>query len=83
MLPRYEHEAYCEIKKNFPPEGSTIEYAGKTVTLTEINILKMVASLRTRDEITIQVPLEDFPGVAKQAKVEENTTKENTVLKEH
>ncbi len=79
----YEHEAYCEIKKNFPPEGSTIEYAGKTVTLTEINILKMVASLRTRDEITIQIPLEELPGVAKQAEVEDVTTKENTVLKEH
>ncbi len=79
----YEHEAYCEIKKNYPPEGSTIKYAGKTVTLTEINILKMVASLRTRDEITIQVPLEELPGVAKQAEVEDVTTKENTVLKEH
>lgn len=64
----YEHEVYCEIKKNYPSEGSTMEYDGKTVTLTEINILKMVATLRSRNEITFQVPLEELQGVTKQVK---------------
>jgi len=57
----YEHEAYCEIKKNYPPEGSIMEYNGKTVTLSEINILKMVATLKTEDEINIRIPLKELP----------------------
>ncbi len=57
----YEHEAYLEIKKNYPPEGSVIEYEGKMVTLTEINILKMIGTLKTEDEIYMQVSLEELP----------------------
>jgi cell fate regulator YaaT (PSP1 superfamily) len=57
----YEHEAYCEIKKNYPTEGSILEYGGKKVTLSEINILKMVATLKTEEEINIKIPLDELP----------------------
>jgi len=57
----YEHEAYCEVKNNYPPEGSSLEYEGKTVTLSEINILKMEATLKTEEEINIRLPLQNLP----------------------
>lgn len=57
----YEHEAYCEIKNNYPTEGSIFEYGGKKVTLSEINILKMVATLKTEDEINVKIPLNELP----------------------
>ncbi len=57
----YEHEAYCEVKKIYPTEGSILEYGGKRVTLSEINILKMVATLKTEDEINIKIPLDELP----------------------
>jgi cell fate regulator YaaT (PSP1 superfamily) len=57
----YEHEAYCEIKNHYPTEGSTFEYGGKKVTLSEINILKMVATLKTEDEINVKIPLYELP----------------------
>ncbi|UCB45754.1 MAG: stage 0 sporulation protein [Spirochaetota bacterium] len=57
----YEHDCYCEIKKMFPSEGSTIDYEDKKVTLTEINILKMIGTLKTEDDIYIQIPLDELP----------------------
>jgi cell fate regulator YaaT (PSP1 superfamily) len=56
----YEHEAYCQVKKQYPSEGSTIEYEGKKVTLSEINILKMEATLKTEENIIIRVPLKNI-----------------------
>lgn len=56
----YEHEAYCEIKRQFPHEGSTLEYDGRKVTLTEVNILRMTSTLKTEDDIYIRVPLEEL-----------------------
>ena len=58
----YEHEAYCEVKKMFPQEGSVLEHDGKKVTLTEINILRKVGTLKTEDNIYIHVPLEELPA---------------------
>jgi len=57
----YEHENYCEVKKHYPSEGSIIEYRGKRVTISEINILKMVAALINEDHITVKIPLDDLP----------------------
>jgi cell fate regulator YaaT (PSP1 superfamily) len=54
----YEHTAYCDIKKHYPAEGSVFEYDGKTVMLSEINILMMKATLKTKDQSSYQVPLE-------------------------
>jgi cell fate regulator YaaT (PSP1 superfamily) len=68
----YEHEAYCEVKKNYPQEGSVVEYNGKTVTISEINILKMTATLKTQDEICHKVPLEELPPVERQVNEKEN-----------
>ena len=61
----YEHDAYCEIKNNYPSEGSILEYDGKKVTLTEINILKMIGTVKTEDDIYIQIPLEELPTLVK------------------
>ena len=58
----YEHEAYCEVKKRLPQEGSVIVYDGKKVMLTEINILRKVVTLRTADNIYIQIPLAELPN---------------------
>jgi cell fate regulator YaaT (PSP1 superfamily) len=54
----YEHTVYCDIKKNYPAEGSVFEFNGKMVMLSEINILKMKATLKTKDEASYQVPLD-------------------------
>jgi len=56
----YEHEAYCEIKKRFPHEGSVLEYEGRRATLTEVNILRMLGTLKTEDDIYIQVSLDEL-----------------------
>jgi cell fate regulator YaaT (PSP1 superfamily) len=56
----YEHEAYCAVKRDYPIEGSTLEYAGKTVVLSEINILKMEATLKTDQDINMKVPLRNL-----------------------
>jgi cell fate regulator YaaT (PSP1 superfamily) len=61
----YEHDAYCAIKNNYPSEGSVFKYDGKKVTLTEINILKMVGTVKTEDDIYIQIPLKELPCHAK------------------
>jgi cell fate regulator YaaT (PSP1 superfamily) len=58
----YEHEAYCEVKRQLPQEGSMIVYDGKKVMLTEINILRKVVTLRTADNIYIQIPLAELPN---------------------
>jgi cell fate regulator YaaT (PSP1 superfamily) len=57
----YEHEAYCEFKKDFIEEGSTFEFEGKKVTLCEINILKRVAMLRGGDGLSFTIPLNQLP----------------------
>jgi len=56
----YEHEAYCAVKKDYPSEGSTLEYEGKPVVLSEINILRMEATLKTDQDINIKVPLRNL-----------------------
>jgi cell fate regulator YaaT (PSP1 superfamily) len=76
----YEHEAYREVKKRYPSEGTTLDYEEQKVTLTEINILKMVATLRTEDEINIQVPLERIPHVVEESTRSENKKDENIPL---
>jgi len=58
----YEHEAYCEVKRQLPQEGSVIVYDGKKMMLTEINILRKVVTLRTADNIYIQIPLAELPN---------------------
>jgi cell fate regulator YaaT (PSP1 superfamily) len=72
----YEHTVYCDIKKNYPAEGSVFEFGGKTVMLSEINILRMKATLKSKDEASYQVPLDKLricskseePGVSKDEK---------------
>lgn len=71
----YEHEAYREIKKNYPSEGSILEYEGKQVTLSEINILKMMATLKTKDQISIQVPMDELHKVTNPVKNKKNIKK--------
>jgi cell fate regulator YaaT (PSP1 superfamily) len=68
----YEHEAYCEIKKKYPSEGSILEYEGRQVTLTDINILKMTATLKTKDLISIQIPVEELNNVTRPVKKKQN-----------
>jgi cell fate regulator YaaT (PSP1 superfamily) len=73
----YEHDAYCEIKNNYPSEGSKLEYDGNTVTLTEINILKMIGTVKTGDDVYIQIPLDELPNlVKKQQEKQELVVKE-------
>lgn len=79
----YEHEAYCETKKRCPREGTVFKYDGKTVTLREINILKKEAVLKTKDEISIHVPLSELPEIkdeSRQESCEENS--EDLLLEE-
>ena len=71
----YEHEAYCEIKKKYPPEGSILEYEGKQVSLSEINILKMMATLRTKDQISIQVSMDELDKATKLVRNTQNIKK--------
>jgi cell fate regulator YaaT (PSP1 superfamily) len=59
----YEHEAYCEVKRQFPQEGSMIEYDGRKVILTEVNIFRMTGTVKTEDEIYIQIPLNELSTV--------------------
>ena len=59
----YEHEAYCEVKRQFPQEGSVIEYDGRKVILTEVNIFRMTGTIKTEDEIYIQIPLDELSKV--------------------
>jgi len=59
----YEHSNYCELKKNYPPEGSIIEYEGMRVMLSEINILKMIAKLTTEDGNIINIPLDNLSSL--------------------
>jgi cell fate regulator YaaT (PSP1 superfamily) len=54
----YEHTAYCETKKLLPAEGSVMNFEGQSVVLAEINIMKMRATLRTKDDAQIHVPLD-------------------------
>jgi cell fate regulator YaaT (PSP1 superfamily) len=54
----YEHTAYCETKKLLPAEGSVMNFEGQTVVLSEVNILKMRATLKTKEDAQIQVPLD-------------------------
>jgi cell fate regulator YaaT (PSP1 superfamily) len=56
----YEHDAYCEIKKRFPHEGSVLEYEGKRALLTEVNILRMLGTLKTEDDIYVQISLDEL-----------------------
>jgi cell fate regulator YaaT (PSP1 superfamily) len=56
----YEHDAYCEIKKRFPHEGSVLEYEGKRAMLTEVNILRMLGTLKTEDDIYVQISLDEL-----------------------
>ena len=56
----YEHEAYREIKRLYPQEGSTIEYEGKRVTISEINVLKMEATLKTDGDLAVKTPLNNL-----------------------
>jgi cell fate regulator YaaT (PSP1 superfamily) len=72
----YEHEAYCEIKRKYPSEGSILEYEGKQVTLSEINILKMMATLRTKDQMSIQVSVDELKKATKPIQNKHN--KKNT-----
>ena len=71
----YEHEAYCEVKRRCPSEGSLLEYEGKVVTLSEINILKMMATLKTKDQISIHVPVDELNKVTKPVKNKPRTKK--------
>ncbi len=61
----YEHNAYCEIKQEYPPEGSVFTYDNKKVCLAEINILKLIATLKTEDNVNIVVPLDELPAAGK------------------
>jgi cell fate regulator YaaT (PSP1 superfamily) len=56
----YEHDAYCDIKKRFPHEGSILEYEGKRAMLTEVNILRMLGTLKTEDDIYVQISLDEL-----------------------
>lgn len=66
----YEHEAYCTVKKCYPHEGSVLHYNGKTVTLTELNVLKHTATLRSEDRSTLVVPLEELAKATRRQKKE-------------
>jgi len=71
----YEHEAYRDIKRKYPSEGSILEYEGKQVTLSEINILKMMATLKTKDQISIHVPVDELNKVTNPVKNKQNIKK--------
>jgi cell fate regulator YaaT (PSP1 superfamily) len=72
----YEHEAYQEFKKNYPQEGSVFQYEDKKVTLTEINIIKKMATLKTEDGVNISVPLDKLPREVEQIKTEQEVVME-------
>jgi len=76
----YEHDAYCEIKHVYPPEGSVFTYDNKKVFLAEINILKLTATLKTEDNISIVIPLNELPAAKKET--QPNGTEKSTVVEE-
>jgi len=76
----YEHDAYCEIKRVYPPEGSVFTYDNKKVFLAEINILKLTATLKTEDNISIVIPLNELPAAKKET--QPNGTEKSTVVEE-
>jgi cell fate regulator YaaT (PSP1 superfamily) len=69
----YEHEAYCSVKKNYPHEGSVLRYKGKTVTLTELNVLRQTATLRTGDHTIQVVSLEELSTATRKPKKEKSS----------
>ncbi len=56
----YEHEAYRDFKKNCPSEGSVFLHENKKVTLTDINVLKRTATLKTEEGTSFTVPIDDI-----------------------
>ncbi|HHE04871.1 MAG TPA: hypothetical protein ENL19_02275 [candidate division WOR-3 bacterium] len=67
----YEHELYAEIKDQYPEEGSKVVVNGEEYTLSEINVVKRKAQLKTSDGITMYIPLEELPKREKPNTVEE------------
>ena len=78
----YEHEAYCNFKRNYPEEGSTLMFEDKKVTLCEINILKRVATLRSQDNITFTVPIEQLPQTSPREESCDESKKEDAIVEE-
>ena len=78
----YEHEAYCNFKSNYAEEGSTFVYENKKVTLCEINILKKVATLRSQDNITFTIPVEQLPQNHTSDESREESVKEDAMVGE-
>ncbi len=78
----YEHEAYCEFKKNYIEEGSVFEFEGKTVTLCEINILKKVATLKTEDNITLIIRLDQLPRNGKLLNIKGESCKDDMLVED-
>jgi cell fate regulator YaaT (PSP1 superfamily) len=80
----YEHEAYCQFKRNYIEEGSSFSYQGKKVTLCEINILKKTATLRSGDNVSFVIPLEELPQSKKPEKktTEGPKKQEDAVIRE-
>ena len=78
----YEHEAYCKFKQNYAEEGSTLIFEDKTVTLCEINILKRVATLRSQDNITFTVPIEQLPQTSPREESCDESQKEDAIVEE-
>ncbi len=79
----YEHEAYCNFKRNYAEEGSTIMFEDKKVTLCEINILKRVATLRSQDNITFSVPIEQLPQTTPREESCDESAKEDAIVGEN
>jgi len=78
----YEHEAYCAIKKDYPLEGSILHYQGKEVILSEINIQKMTATLKTEDNVSIVLPLDELPTPTLQMEKKESVADTERVTSE-
>jgi cell fate regulator YaaT (PSP1 superfamily) len=78
----YEHDAYCKFKKNYIEEGSVFEFEGKTVTLCEINILKKVATLKTEDNVTLVIRLDQLPLNGKQLNIKGAPCKDDVLVEE-
>ena len=76
----YEHEAYCNFKRNYAEEGSTLMFEDKKVTLCEINILKRVATLRSQDNITFTVPIEQLPQTSPREDSCDESAKEDAMV---
>lgn len=65
----HEHEIYCQVKNMFPPEGTTFRYDGKIVTLEEINVIKMSATLKTEDSLNIEIKLQELEQILKEQNI--------------